>query len=74
MITGSHDPRLIPVREAARLRGIYARRLWAAIQDGALPAYKIGGWLRVRLADVDDWIESTRFQPLPRADERGTPR
>ena len=53
--------RLVTVRQAAVLRGVYVRRLWAAIRDGSLPAYQIGGWLRVRLADVDEWIETMRL-------------
>jgi len=55
--------RLISVRDAGRLRGIHAPRLWAAIRDGSLPAFQIGGWLRVRIGDVDRWIESMRVIP-----------
>jgi excisionase family DNA binding protein len=63
--------KLVPVREAARCRGLYARRLWMAIRDGSLPAYQIGGWLRVRLADVDAWIETRRVLAAePRTDDR----
>jgi len=63
MRTTGHDSKLIPVRKAARLRGLSDRRLWLAIREGALPAYQIGGWLRVRLTDVDRWIESMRINP-----------
>ena len=67
MDTITSDSELIPVRQAARLRGLYARRLWVAIREGALPAYQIGGWLRVRLTDVDCWIESMRVEPASNA-------
>ena len=67
MGTTGHQSKLIPVREAARLWGLSDRRLWLAIREGALPAYQIGGWLRVRLTDVDCWIESMRVEPASNA-------
>ncbi len=53
---------LVTVREAARHHGIYPRHLWRSIRAGSLPAYQIGGWLRVRLSDVDKWIEGMRAE------------
>lgn len=60
MLKTTTETKLVRVREAARRRGVYVRRLWAAIRSGELPAYQIGGWLRVRLSDVDRWIEGFR--------------
>jgi excisionase family DNA binding protein len=60
----SHDSRLFLVKRAAELRGIYPPRLWRAIRRGQVPAYRIGAWLRVRLEDVDHWIDSQKFVPL----------
>jgi len=48
------------VSEAARRRGIYAPRIRRAIRSGALPGYRIGAWLRVRLPDVDAWLAAQR--------------
>ncbi len=56
------DRALVTVREAARHHGIYPRQLWRSIRDGSLPAYQIGGWQRVRLADVEAWLETRRVQ------------
>jgi len=71
MDTANTERILVPVRKAARLRGLYAGRLWTAIRDGSLPAYQIGGWLRVRLADVDTWIEAHRIRRVPPAAQEG---
>jgi excisionase family DNA binding protein len=56
------DRALVTVREAARHHGIYPRHLWRSIRDGSLPAYQIGGWQRVRLSDVDAWLEACRVR------------
>jgi excisionase family DNA binding protein len=64
------DRALVTVREAARHHGIYPRQLWRSIRDGSLPAYQIGGWQRVRLADVDAWLE-TRRVPCSHASIQG---
>ncbi len=56
------DRALVTVREAARHHGIYPRQLWRSIRDGSLPAYQIGGWQRVRLADVEAWLETRRVR------------
>lgn len=74
MSASSTDPRgrLQSVGAAARERGIYPPRLWRAIRDGELPAYKIGHWLRVRPEDVDQWLEARRYTP-PNRDENAIP-
>ncbi len=56
------DRALVTVREAARHHGIYPRQLWRSIRNGSLPAYQIGGWQRVRLADVEAWLETRRVR------------
>jgi len=63
MDTDSSDSKLFLVKRAAEIRGIYAPRLWRAIRSGQLPAYRVGSWLRVRLKEVDRWIDSQRFIP-----------
>lgn len=70
MNANNPDRALLTVREAARYHGIYPRQLWRSIRDGSLPAYQIGGWQRVRLADVDAWLESRRVQ-LPSTTAQG---
>ena len=67
------DRALVTVREAARHHGIYPRQLWRSIRDGSLRAYQIGGWQRVRLADVEAWLETRRVQPPRTAPQGGAP-
>jgi excisionase family DNA binding protein len=49
--------------EAARYLGITPRTLYRFINDGALPAFKMGRVIRLRQSDLDDFIESTRIPP-----------
>jgi excisionase family DNA binding protein len=53
--------RLVTLATAARETGITRKRLRAAVSDGTLPAYQIGAWLRIRLADIDQWLEDRRY-------------
>jgi len=69
--TGS---RLWTVSAAARARGVYARRLWAAIRTGRLPAFQVGHWLRVRLEDVDAWIDTQRYDTNQKSGINEAPR
>ena len=47
---------------AARL-GVTARTLYRFIDEGAVPAYKMGRVIRLMRADVDAFIESCRVAP-----------
>ena len=53
--------RLVTLATAAHETGITRKRLRAAINYGSLPAYQVGAWLRVRLADIDRWLEDHRY-------------
>lgn len=50
-------------QEAARYLGITPRTLYRFINDGALPAFKMGRVIRLRQSDLDEFIESTRIAP-----------
>ena len=54
---------LMTIRSAAEARGLDPRCLWRAIREGQLKAYKIDHRYRVRLQDVDSWIEGSRYEP-----------
>jgi hypothetical protein len=49
--------------EVVRRTGIGRRQLDRAFERGDLRLYKIGGWKRVRLVDVLQWIASQRVDP-----------
>jgi excisionase family DNA binding protein len=50
-------------QEAARRLGITTRTLYRFIDEGAVPAYKMGRVIRIKKADLHAFIESTRVQP-----------
>jgi excisionase family DNA binding protein len=50
-------------QDAARGLGITTRTLYRFIDEGAVPAYKMGRVIRIKKADLDTFIESTRVQP-----------
>jgi excisionase family DNA binding protein len=50
-------------QEAARRLGITTRTLYRFIDEGAVPAYKMGRVIRIKQADLDAFIETTRIQP-----------
>lgn len=50
-------------QEAARRLGITTRTLYRFVDEGALPAYKMGRVFRLQQADVDAFIERSRIAP-----------
>ena len=50
-------------QEAARRLGVTARTLYRFIDEGQLAAYKMGRVLRLKLTDVDHFIEEARVAP-----------
>lgn len=56
-------PLWVGTTAAADLLGIVPRTLYRLINEGHLPAYKMGRVLRLRVRDVDDYVETLRVQP-----------
>ncbi len=50
-------------KEAARLLGVVPRTLYRLIDDGDLPAYKIGRVIRLRRSDIAAFLERSRIAP-----------
>ena len=50
-------------KEASARLGITLRSLYRFIDEGDLAAYKFGRVIRVKVEDVDRFIESCRIQP-----------
>lgn len=57
------EPVWLGTQDAARHLGITARTLYRLINEGAIPAYKLGRVLRLKLTDVEAFLESVRVQP-----------
>jgi excisionase family DNA binding protein len=60
---GSHDVEWLGTAEAARRLGITPRTLYRLIDEGQLPAYKFGRVIRLRVADVEAFVEQARIAP-----------
>ena len=68
---GADVPQAVPLgeiewlstREAARRLGITTRTLYRLIDEGQLPAYKLGRVIRLQQHQVDAFIDSARIAP-----------
>ena len=49
--------------EAADMLGIVPRTLYRLIDEGEIPAYKLGRVMRVKVADLDTYLERNRIAP-----------
>jgi excisionase family DNA binding protein len=50
-------------REACERLSVTLRTLYRFIDEGQLPAYKMGRVIRLQRSDVDAFIEATRITP-----------
>jgi excisionase family DNA binding protein len=53
----------LSTQEAARRMGITTRTLYRFVDEGQLPAYRMGRVFRLKQSDVDAFIESARVEP-----------
>ncbi len=59
----SANPNWLSTAEAARYLGITPRTLYRFIDQGQLPAFRLGRVIRLRQEDVDGFIEQRRIEP-----------
>lgn len=57
------EPLWISTSDAARRLGVVPRTVYGFINDGGLPAYRFGRVIRIRVADLEAFIESRRVRP-----------
>ena len=57
------DVAWLGTKEASARLGITLRSLYRFIDEGDLPAYKFGRVIRVKVEDVDQFIETCRIRP-----------
>jgi excisionase family DNA binding protein len=53
----------LSTQDAARRLGVTPRTLYRFIDEGQLPAYRLGRVIRLQLSEVDEFIERCRIQP-----------
>ncbi len=57
------DSTWLGTTEAAERLGVVPRTLYRMIDEGQIPAYKMGRVIRVKAADLEAFLETTRVQP-----------
>lgn len=58
-----HESEWLGTPDAAKYLGITQRTLYRIIDAGDVTAYKMGRVLRIRRADLDDFLRRSRVQP-----------
>lgn len=53
----------LSTQAAAKRLGVTPRTLYRFVDQGELPAYRMGRVIRLKVSDVDTYIESTRIKP-----------
>jgi excisionase family DNA binding protein len=53
----------VGTKEACERLGVTLRTLYRFIDEGQLPAYKMGRVIRLKGTDIDAFIDSTRISP-----------
>jgi excisionase family DNA binding protein len=66
-VSATLDEPLFNVGETARLLGVSRRTVYELISTGELPAFRVGGQLRLSKRALAAWLAARR------TDERGTP-
>ena len=63
LMASSADIEWLSTQEAARRLGITTRTLYRFVDQGELPAYRMGRVIRLKAADIDTFIEGSRIEP-----------
>ena len=59
----SSEIRWLSTNDAASRLGVSLRTLYKFIDEGLVPAYKLGRVIRLKESEVDAFIESSRITP-----------
>jgi excisionase family DNA binding protein len=57
------DATWLSTQDAARRLGVTPRTLYRFIDQGDLTAYRLGRVIRLKLSDVDAFIEASKIEP-----------
>jgi excisionase family DNA binding protein len=57
------EPDWIGTTEAAKYLGLRPPTLYRLIDDGLLPAYKAGRLIRIKVSDLDAFIDACQIEP-----------
>jgi excisionase family DNA binding protein len=54
------DERLMDIKEVAEYLHLTESTIYSWVQDGILPAFRVGRLWRFRRTELDDWLEANR--------------
>jgi excisionase family DNA binding protein len=60
---GMSDITWLSTKDAADRLGITPRTLYRLVDEGQLPAYRLGRVIRLQMTEVDDFIARSRIKP-----------
>jgi excisionase family DNA binding protein len=59
----AEPPQWLSTKQASDWLGITARTLYRMIDEGGVPAYRLGRVIRLKQRDLEDFVESLRIEP-----------
>ena len=62
-MTSSADIEWLSTQEASKRLGITTRTLYRFVDQGDLPAYRMGRVIRLKATDIDSYIDGSRIEP-----------
>lgn len=62
---------ILTIREVADYLKVTERTLYRLVQEGKLPAFKVGNSWRLRRADIDAWIGEQTAAPRDEGGSNG---
>ena len=67
-----HAHKLLTIAEMAAYLSIKQKTIYAKVEAGDIPHYRIGRLIRFRLDEIDAWLEGCRKVNKPEAEQRKT--
>lgn len=63
-------PEFLDVREVARMLNVSAMTVLRKLKTGEMPAVRIGRQFRIRVTDLDAYLQAQTLQPTPKVSTR----
>ena len=54
---------LMDIKEVATYLQLKKSTIYTWVQEGVLPSFRLGRVWRFRRAELDEWLESSRYRP-----------
>ncbi len=65
-----HENKLLTISEVAVYLSIKVKTIYARVEAGEIPHYRIGRLIRFRLDEIDVWLEGCRKKNQPEAEQQ----